>query len=64
VGSTPNGKTTPYEILGTLERLGANLALARKHRGWRQTDLAEKLGVSRQAIVHMEHGKPTVAAVV
>ncbi|MDQ3776847.1 MAG: helix-turn-helix domain-containing protein [Pseudomonadota bacterium] len=59
-----NRKTTPYEILGTLERLGANLALARKRRGWRQADLAEKLGVSRQTIVDMEHGKPTVAAVV
>lgn len=59
-----NRKSTPYEVLGTLEKLGTNLAVARRRRGWRQADLAEKLGVSRQTIVDMEHGKPTVATVV
>lgn len=45
-----------------LAALGKLLSLRRKERKWRQDDLAERAGVSRQTIARLEAGDPTVAA--
>lgn len=50
-------ETAPAAITQTLSRLGANVAAARINRQWRQQDLAEKAGVSRQIIIRIEDGQ-------
>lgn len=50
--------TIPKRALGLF---GKMLALGRKERKWRQQDVAERIGVSRQTIAHIEQGNPTVA---
>ena len=41
--------------------LGSRVRLARRERGWKATDLAERVGVSPTTIRKVEHGDPTVA---
>jgi len=41
---------------------GKQLKTARKDRQWRQADLAERLGLTRQTIARMEKGDPGVSA--
>lgn len=48
----------PKELLSMVGKL---LAAARKKRRWRQIDLAERLGISRYTITHMEQGDPRVS---
>jgi transcriptional regulator with XRE-family HTH domain len=38
-------------------KLGANIALARKNRRWRQQDLATKAGLTRRVVIHLEAGQ-------
>jgi HTH-type transcriptional regulator/antitoxin HipB len=44
----------------TVEMLGELVRDQRKRRGWSQTRLAEKAGVSRLWIGHLERGKGSV----
>lgn len=39
------------------QSLGQRLAAARQRCGMTQADLAEKLGVSKAAVAHLEHGR-------
>ena len=41
--------------------LGARVRLARRERGWKATELAERVGVSPTTIRKVERGDPTVA---
>lgn len=54
-------KKLTFESTDALKTLGANLALARKRRGWRQTDLKERTGLSRATIQKIEAGDPGVS---
>ena len=45
-----------------LQSLGKLLAIARKRRSWRQIDLAERVGATRQTIARMEKGESNVSA--
>jgi DNA-binding XRE family transcriptional regulator len=49
-------ETAPAAVTKTIAHLGANIAAARINRRWRQQDLAEKAGVSRQVIIRIEDG--------
>lgn len=44
----------------TVENLGQLVSDQRKQRGWSQTQLAEKVGVSRLWISQLENGKESV----
>lgn len=44
-----------------LNVLGLSIAKARQDRSWRQVDLAERLGVTRQTLSRLEKGDPGVA---
>jgi HTH-type transcriptional regulator/antitoxin HipB len=44
----------------TADTLGELVRDQRKHRGWSQTQLAEKVGVSRLWISQLENGKESV----
>jgi transcriptional regulator with XRE-family HTH domain len=50
----------PAAVRQAVERLGANIALARKNRRWRQLDLAAKSGLTRRVIINIEAGHPGV----
>lgn len=50
----------PATARDAVARLGANIALARKNRRWRQEDLATKAGVDRRVIIRIEAGQPGV----
>lgn len=41
--------------------LGAQIAQARRGRGWTAAELGERVGVSARTIAALEHGAPTVA---
>jgi y4mF family transcriptional regulator len=53
------GKQIPMRIK-TAETLGELVRDQRKQRGWSQTRLAEKVGVSRLWVSQLENGKETV----
>jgi HTH-type transcriptional regulator / antitoxin HipB len=44
----------------TADTLGELVRDQRKHRGWSQTQLAEKVGVSRLWLSQLENGKESV----
>lgn len=44
-----------------LRLLADILVAARKSKRWRQIDLAERIGISRQSVARMERGDATVA---
>jgi transcriptional regulator with XRE-family HTH domain len=50
----------PSPVDLTLENLGARIALSRKARGLRQSDLALMAGVGRSTVVAIEKGSPEV----
>ena len=53
---------SPPAVIGrTLERLGANIRIARIRRRLTQQDLARRVGVSRFVVADVERGKPTTA---
>ncbi|OGT46855.1 MAG: hypothetical protein A3E82_05535 [Gammaproteobacteria bacterium RIFCSPHIGHO2_12_FULL_38_11] len=56
-------KSLPFELEQLLKQLGRNIRIARLRRNLRIEDLAERVGVSRYVISHLEKGKPTVAIV-
>ncbi|EIN02518.1 hypothetical protein WQE_03687 [Paraburkholderia hospita] len=51
----------PFEAAEVLTSLGERIALARRARGWTQSDLASKLDVSINTVVRIEQGRPSVA---
>ena len=51
--------TVPYAVERALKRLGANIALARQRRGMRQTDLANKAGITAVTMRRVENGMST-----
>jgi transcriptional regulator with XRE-family HTH domain len=46
----------PSAIKAIVSRVGANIALARTNRRWRQEDLARRAGLTRRVIIRIEHG--------
>ncbi|SDQ78200.1 helix-turn-helix transcriptional regulator [Quadrisphaera sp. DSM 44207] len=47
--------------LDAVHVLGAQVAQARRARGWTAAELAERVGVSPRTITSLERGAPTVA---
>lgn len=54
-------KMIPYESEHALHKLGQRLVAARQRHHWRQSDVAERTGLSRGTIQKMESGEPGVA---
>ncbi len=54
----------PYAVEGALQRLGANLRIARLRRNLTLAEMAEKIGTGRRAIMEAEKGKPSTAVAV
>lgn len=44
-----------------LQAFGKLLALCRKERQWRQIDIANRIGISRQTIARIEKGDPSIS---
>jgi transcriptional regulator with XRE-family HTH domain len=51
----------PMPAAAALERLGADLALARRKRRISTTDMAARMFVSRDTLWRLEKGDPTIA---
>lgn len=49
------------QTLDVVQVLAAQIAQARRARGWTAAELAERVGVSVRTISNLEHGSPTVA---
>lgn len=54
----------PYAIEQTIRRLGADLRKARLRRNLTIKEVAEKIGVGRDAIIAAEKGNPSTSLVV
>jgi len=54
----------PHAVQATLERLGADLRVARLRRNWSIAQVAERIGAGVRAVADAEKGKPTTAIVV
>lgn len=54
-------KIIPYESEHALRKLGQRLVHARQRSHWRQSDVADRTGLSRGTIQKMENGEPGVA---
>ena len=52
----------PYAPRAALVALGKAIALARQEKRWQQSELADRLSVTRQTIAKMEQGDPGVKA--
>ena len=50
----------PSDIQAALVQLGRSLEIARKRRRLRQSDVAERLGISRPTLDRLESGDPGV----
>ncbi len=48
------------QTLDAAQVLGAQIAQARRERGWTVEELAERIGVSTRTVYNLEHGSPTV----
>jgi transcriptional regulator with XRE-family HTH domain len=51
----------PTKATRYLKKLGETINLARRNKEWRQSDLAERVGVTRQTIARIEQGDIGVA---
>ncbi|HEX8390959.1 MAG TPA: helix-turn-helix domain-containing protein [Longimicrobium sp.] len=47
----------PAAVEDAVVQLGRQISVARLRRGWRQSDLAQKAGITRATLVGIEHGK-------
>jgi transcriptional regulator with XRE-family HTH domain len=47
----------PAALVDAVATLGANIATARRRRGLRQRDLAEKAGIARGTLIRVEAGE-------
>ena len=57
----PSPSTLPLPAARALQKLGSDLALARRKRGISTADMAARLFVSRDTLWRLERGDPTVA---
>ena len=57
----PSASTIPLPAAHALQKLGRDLALARRKRGISTADMADRLLVSRDTLWRLERGDPTVA---
>lgn len=53
--------TPPYEVETALKRLGADLRTARLRRNVTLSDVAQRIGASREVVGEAEHGKPSTS---
>jgi transcriptional regulator with XRE-family HTH domain len=51
----------PPPVERALQRLGHNIALARRRRRWTQKMLAERIGTTSRTVSRMEAGEPGIA---
>lgn len=51
----------PFEAEEVVASIGETVSLARRSRGWTQSDLASKMDVSINTVVNLEKGRPSVA---
>ncbi|GAB2726099.1 MULTISPECIES: helix-turn-helix transcriptional regulator [Comamonas] len=51
----------PQAVLQQIEKLGQNIAIARKRRGESQAQWAKRLGISQPTMARIERGDPSVA---
>ncbi len=51
----------PPPVERSLRRLGENISLARRRRGWTQQALAERIEASSATVRRLEHGDPGIA---
>lgn len=49
------------QTLDAAQVLGAQIARARRERGWTSAELGQRVGVSVRTVSNLEHGSPTVA---
>ena len=56
-----NTNSMPLPATHALRKLGRDLALARRKRGFSTNDMASRLFVSRDTLWRLERGDPTVA---
>jgi transcriptional regulator with XRE-family HTH domain len=54
-----SAQTLPTAVALAIERLGRNIARARKRRRFKQSELAEKAGISKVTMQSVERGAPT-----
>ena len=52
----------PAEAEQVLRQLGRNIATARLRRQWRQTDLADRAGITRATVIAIEQGRAGTGA--
>jgi transcriptional regulator with XRE-family HTH domain len=57
----PTLNSLPLPVIHTLQKLGRDLALARRKRGISTRDMATRLFVSRDTLWRLERGDPSVA---
>ena len=57
----PTAPTLPLPATHALQKLGRDLALARRKRGISTADMAARLFVSRDTLWRLERGDPSVA---
>ena len=56
-----SSQTLPSSVALALQRFGRNIARARKRRGLKQVELAEKAGISKFTMQSVERGSPTTS---
>ena len=56
-----SSQTLPSAVALALQRLGRNITRARKRRGLKQIELAEKTGISKVTMQSVERGAPTTS---
>jgi transcriptional regulator with XRE-family HTH domain len=54
-----SSQTIPTTVALAIKRLGGNIARARKRRRLKQSELAEKAGISKVTMQSVERGAPT-----
>jgi transcriptional regulator with XRE-family HTH domain len=54
-----SSQTLPSSVALALQRFGRNIARARKRRGLKQVELAQRVGVSKVTLQSVERGAPT-----
>lgn len=54
-----SSQTIPTSVAFAIERLGRNIARARKRRRLKQRELAQKAGISKVTMQSIERGGPT-----
>lgn len=59
--SVPTASAIPLPALHALQKLGRDLAIARRKRRISTADMASRLFVSRDTLWRLERGDPTVA---